>query len=102
MVLLLQSADRGDSVYAMIQQGPDAQDTQADVTCSRPDTSSPVISSTPGVAPAGLQLPVVIGICVGIVVVLILLIVFVILLAVRFSSYCTSLNFIASSRSTLL
>ena len=87
MVLLLQSTSGGDSVYSMIQQGPDAQDAQADVSCSRPDTITPVMSSTPLVpsgTPAGLQLPVVIGICVGIVVVLILLIVFVILLAVSF------------------
>ena len=100
MVLMLQSTDA--DIYTNIYPGADAQNNTV-FTCSRSDTTSAYVLTTnsllpmssssmiPSVEPAGLQLPVIIGICLGATFVVILLIVFIILLAVSTPVYlmCT-------------
>ena len=100
MVLMLRSTDA--DIYTNIYPGADAQNKTV-FTCSRSDTTSTYVLTTssllpmssssmiPSVEPAGLQLPVIIGICLGATFVVILLIVFIILLAVSTPVYliCT-------------
>lgn len=89
MALLLQEGT-APSQYSVVQQGADGQDIEP-VVCLQPDTTTlppPPLTTSPAMSPSlvptgGIQLPVVIGVCVGSLVFLLLILLILLMVCVH-------------------